>query len=175
MIDDCVVSAWVEFVDGEVGMGIESQHYVECADGSVEIYESSKKKNKQALMFVAASVLAVGTVVCMRSSSNLVMSHMTMMFGIPLAVTVLLLTVVLVLPHRKSSPKAVVKFTRDGFTAFASAAKWADISKAYATEHECVLLSRKAGEIIIPVLYLDLTAMEVLEIAHRFAPHLNVE
>lgn len=148
---------------------------VECPDGSIEIFESQKKKSNQSLLFALAAAVAIGFYLVGLSSSQPVTVLMARTFGLPLAIVSTVLALLVFFARRNSAATPVIKFTREGFSTNNMTGKWSDISKAYATEHTCVLLSRKAGEIQLFVMYLELSPVELLKLVHRFAPNLSVE
>lgn len=147
---------------------------VEREDGSVEIYESEKMKSQKFMLFGAASLLMLLVIAFTHSSENIVLRHMTFVYGIPVAIVLVLLTLLQFRLKKPSQPKLAIRFTTEGFTAWTQTGKWADIKLAYTTQYECVLLSRRAGEIRFNTYFLEITPPDLLRIVFRFAPELEL-
>lgn len=153
-------------------MQLDRPTIVECADGSVEIYEDSGKKTGSFLTFAAITLVSGGIIVYGQLAGDLVLRRLTPL-GIGVTFVSLLLTLMLFPFKKKPEQKLCIKFTREGFSSYGTTAKWTDISKVHITQYECILLSRRAGEIYLNTIHLDVTPTELLEIVFKFAPELD--
>ena len=144
----------------------EPKTVVECPDGSIEIYESSKRKSQKLFTFLGIAVCSVAATVLAYSGEAPDLRRIAILI-VPLAVISVLIVFVIGAPKGVQGSLAI-KFTTEGVVAGMQSAKWVDVSDAYVkSEYECVLLSRRAGEVYLNTFFLDVTPQHLLAIVNR--------
>jgi hypothetical protein len=144
---------------------------VECADGSVEIYESPSKKFHKLLAFAGVTLVAGAGAILMWRTHDDVLVKMRPLFapGFAAVAIVSALLTCLIGFQRPKQPALAIKLTADGVTAGVQSARWSDVTQAYVKDnYSCTLLSRKAGEIHLFTIYLEISPHELLELVNGF-------